>query len=47
MLSGLNGLAMAARICALHGGQIQLGSELGAGSCFVLDLPTMVDVNSC
>lgn len=38
--SGL-GLAIASRICSAHGGRIQVSSELGQGSCFVVDLPAL------
>nr|WP_290439460.1 PAS domain S-box protein [Leptolyngbya sp. 'hensonii'] len=33
------GLALVQRIVALHGGQVQLRSQLGEGSCFTLILP--------
>jgi signal transduction histidine kinase len=33
------GLAIASRFCRALGGRIQASSELGQGSCFVVDLP--------
>ena len=33
------GLAVAARIVALHGGTLTVNSPLGQGACFVIDLP--------
>jgi signal transduction histidine kinase len=33
------GLAISCRICRAHGGPIQVSSERGQGSCFVVDLP--------
>ncbi len=33
------GLVLAKRIVELHGGRVSLTSELGAGSCFMIDLP--------
>ncbi|MBD1911620.1 MULTISPECIES: PAS domain S-box protein [unclassified Leptolyngbya] len=33
------GLALVKRIVELHGGQVRLTSEVGAGSCFTIDLP--------
>ena len=38
--SGL-GLAIASRICAAHGGRIQVISQPGVGSCFTVDLPAL------
>jgi signal transduction histidine kinase len=33
------GLAIASRICLAHGGSIRVTSQLGEGSCFLVDLP--------
>lgn len=33
------GLAIASRICLVHGGSIRVTSQLGEGSCFLVDLP--------
>jgi len=33
------GLALTKRITELHGGQVSLTSELGVGSCFMIDIP--------
>lgn len=35
------GLALVKRIVELHGGQVSLSSEVGVGSCFMVDLPYM------
>jgi PAS domain S-box-containing protein len=42
--SGL-GLAISQRLCQLLGGQIQASSQLGQGSCFVVELPLDLRVN--
>jgi PAS domain S-box-containing protein len=36
------GLALVKRIVELHGGRVGLTSELGVGSCFIVDLPHVV-----
>lgn len=33
------GLAIAARLCQVHGGRIRVASALGCGSKFVVELP--------
>jgi len=38
------GLVLVKRIVELHGGRINLTSELGVGSCFMIDLPYQVSV---
>jgi signal transduction histidine kinase len=35
------GLAIVKRILDLHGSRITVSSEVGRGTCFVFDLPTM------
>ena len=35
------GLALVKRIVELHGGQVELTSKLGLGSCFAIDLPVI------
>ena len=35
------GLALVKRIVELHGGQVELTSQLGLGSCFTIDLPVI------
>jgi CheY-like chemotaxis protein len=35
------GLALVKRIVELHGGQVELTSKLGCGSCFAIDLPVI------
>ncbi|MEB3226068.1 MAG: HAMP domain-containing sensor histidine kinase [Synechococcus sp.] len=34
------GLALVKQIVELHGGQVRVTSEVGAGSCFMIDLPS-------
>ena len=36
------GLALVKRIVELHGGQVGVTSEVGVGSCFILDLPCAI-----
>jgi CheY-like chemotaxis protein len=36
------GLALVKRIIELHGGQVGLTSQLGVGSCFMIDLPYVI-----
>ncbi len=38
------GLALVKRIVELHGGKVSLTSELGVGSCFMVDLPYQASV---
>jgi signal transduction histidine kinase len=38
------GLALVKRIVELHGGRVHLTSEVGVGSCFVIDLPCVVQL---
>ncbi|MEB3231846.1 MAG: response regulator [Leptolyngbyaceae bacterium] len=40
------GLALVKQIVELHGGQVGLTSELGAGSCFTVDLPYETTMSS-
>lgn len=40
------GLSLVQRIVDLHGGQVGVTSELGVGSCFTIDLPTVIPQSS-
>jgi len=39
------GLTLVKQMVELHGGRIELTSELGLGSCFSIELPYILDVN--
>jgi PAS domain S-box-containing protein len=38
------GLALVKRIVEMHGGHVELKSQIGVGSCFMIELPSVTDV---